>query len=207
MIRIAVVEDDPVTRIGLVNVVRGQDDLVLTAESRSVEEFESSGASEDTDLVVLDLNLRGGGLDGADAIKKLVASGHVVLVVSVEDQEFPVRTAMAAGAHGYLTKEAEPEELLRAIRDVALGRSHISASVAGYLLRTTATLSDREVEVLRLIASGETAAQTAEQLVISVKTVNRHLERIRAKIGEGNKAALTRFAVDRGIIPRFLRRK
>ncbi|WP_165945116.1 response regulator transcription factor [Micromonospora sp. KC723] len=205
MITIGIVEDDPGYQIGLKAIVGTQADFQLVTAARSVEEFTAQRAS-DLDVVVLDLGLRGGGLEGADAVREVVAARLRVLVVSMVSQEVPVIEAIGAGAHGYLTKESEPDEIVRAVRTVAGGGTHISPTVAGYLLRDRSRLTDREIEVLALLADGERAADIARQLFISESTVNGHLENIRNKSGYRNKADLTRLAFEKGILPRRRRR-
>jgi DNA-binding NarL/FixJ family response regulator len=201
MINVGIVEDDPGYRLGLKTIIETQTDIQLLVEARSVEEFEAQRAF-DLDLALLDLGLRGGGLDGPDAVRKLVVAGLKVLVVSMASQEVPVVEAIRAGAHGYLTKESEPDEIVRAVRTVSDGGTYFSPTVAGYLLRDQSRMTEREVEVLALLADGERAIDIARQLYISVSTVNGHLENIRHKTGYRNKADLTRLAFEKGILPR-----
>jgi len=205
MIELGIVEDDPGYQIGLKAIVETQADFQLVVAARSFEEFEAHRAF-DLDVVILDLGLRGGGLEGADAVRGLVNAGLKVLVVSMVSQEVPVVEAIGAGAHGYLTKESEPDEIVRAVRAVAEGGTHISPTVAGYLLRDKSRMTEREIEVLALLADGERAADIARQLFISESTVNGHLENIRNKSGYRNKADLTRLAFEKGILPRRSRK-
>lgn len=205
MIKLGIVEDDPGYQLGLKAIVETQTDFQLLVVARSFEEFEARHAV-DLDVGLLDLGLRGGGLEGTDAVKGLVAIGLKVLVVSMASQEVPVVEAIRAGAHGYLTKESEPDEIVRAVRTVADGASYFSPTVAGYLLRDKSRMTEREIEVLALLADGERATDIAEQLFISVSTVNGHLENIRNKTGSRNKADLTRLAFEKGILPRRRRR-
>jgi DNA-binding NarL/FixJ family response regulator len=207
MINAGIIEDDPACQIGLKAIIETHSDLRSLVLARSVEEFQAHGTIE-LDVALLDLGLRGGGLEGADAVRRLVALGLKVLVVSMTSQEVPVIEAIRAGAHGYLTKESEPDEIIRAIRTVADGGTYFSPTVAGYLLRDRdrSRLTDREVEVLALIAAGERATDIARLLYISVRTVNGHLENIRHKTGYRNKADLTRLAYEKGILPRHRRR-
>ncbi|MEU2777879.1 response regulator transcription factor [Streptomyces sp. NPDC007162] len=206
MIRVAIVEDDPITRYGLTQIINAESDFTLVTAAASMETFGLLQA-RDVDVVLLDLYLRGGGPEGAEAVRLLVDRHCRVLVLSMSDEEIAVQTAIGAGAHGYLTKEAEPDEIVRAARSVAGGGMYISATVAGFLLRDPARLTEREVEILRMVASGDTTPEIAAALTISDKTVNRHLERIRDKTGYRNKADLTRLAYERGIISRFRRRR
>ncbi|GAA4256533.1 response regulator transcription factor [Dactylosporangium darangshiense] len=205
MITIAIVEDDPVTRLGLAAIVDNETGMTAVASVASVEELEAKHLTA-VDVILLDLYLRSSEFQGADAVKRLVERGHRVLVLSMSDEELAVQEAIGAGANGYLTKEAEPDEILRAARTVAGGKTYFSATVAGFLLRDAARLTAREVQILRLVASGDTTPEIAAQLVISEKTVNRHLERIRDKTGARRRADLTRFAIERGILSRFQRK-
>lgn len=198
-ISVAIIEDDPIPRAGLVHAVRDLPGIELVNDSPSVESYErqQSGPAQ---LILLDLRLRGGGLSGPDAIAHLCQQGSRVLVVSMFEQEEAVLDAITAGAHGYLTKEAEAEEVARAIMTVAGGRPYFSATVAGYLLREPIRLTDREKQVLRLLAEGATSAEIAAELFISLKTVNGHLDRIRDKTGCRRRAELANFAYRRGLV-------
>jgi DNA-binding NarL/FixJ family response regulator len=205
MIKVGIVEDDPGYRLGLKTIVESQADIQPLVVSRSVEEFEAQQVFG-LDVALLDLGLRGDGLEGADAVRRLVEVEVKVLVVSMAHQEVPVVEAIRAGAYGYLTKESEPEEIIRAVRTVASGGTHFSPTVAGYLLRDQRRMTEREVEILALVANGERASDIAGQLFISVSTVNGHLENIRHKTGYRNKADLTRLAFEKGILPRRRRK-
>lgn len=201
-INVAIIEDHPITRMGLAEVIVRAPGLELVTATGSVEEYESRVLLS-THVIVLDLGLSGTGLDGPAAVRHLRSTNVAILVVSMYGEEMPVLDAIGAGANGYLTKEAEPDEIIRAIRTVAHGGTYFSATVAGYLLRTPARLTERETEILRLVASGETATDISKQLFISEKTVNGHLERIRDKTGYRRRADLTRLAYERGILTRW----
>lgn len=171
----------------------------------TVEEF-NIWREHRPDVVLLDLWLRKGGIQGADAVKDLVGRGHRVLVVSMSEEEIPVMDSLAAGAHGYLTKEAEPEEIRKAITDVSQPGIYYSPTVAGYMLNGP-QLTPREREVLQLVAGGETTADIASQLYIEQSTVNGHLDNIRNKSGERRRAGLTRYAYELGLFQGFFRRQ
>ena len=198
-ISVAIIEDDPIPRAGLVQAVRELPGIELVNDSPSVEGYERQRL-EPAQLILLDLRLRGGGLSGPDAVAHLCEQGSRVLVVSMFEQEEAVLDAITAGAHGYLTKEAEADEVAKAIVTVADGRPYFSATVAGYLLREPIRLTDREKQVLRLLAEGATSAEIASELFVSLKTVNGHLDRIRDKTGCRRRAELTSFAYRRGLI-------
>ena len=200
MIRVAVVEDHPIFRKGLVHVIDAAPDLRLIGASRSVEELDAQGEAQ-AEVVLLDLHLPG--LSGAAAVTHLCARGQSVLVVSASEAPADVIEAIGAGARGYLTKQAEEAEIVGAIRAVAEGRTYVSATLASYLLQAPIRITEREREVLELVAGGETDQDIAELLQLSVRTVHSHLDRIRNKTGSRRRADLTRFALERGIVPRF----
>jgi DNA-binding NarL/FixJ family response regulator len=200
--RVAIVEDHPVFRKGLMQVVEAAPGLELAGVARSVDEFNSLHLGDGV-IVLLDLQLQGSRLEGADAVAHLVTGGHQVLVVSASEQAADVVQAIGAGARGYLSKQAEETEILGAIQALAQGRTYVSATLAGYLLQAPIPITAREREILELVAGGETDQDIAEQLTISVRTVHSHLDRIRDKTGARRRADLTRLAIERGIIPRF----
>jgi DNA-binding NarL/FixJ family response regulator len=201
MIRVAIVEDHPVFRKGLIQVVETAQGLELAGAVRSVDDFDTLRVGDGV-IVLLDLQLQGSRLEGADAVAHLVAGGHRVLVVSASEQAADVVQAIGAGARGYLSKHTEETEILGAIQAVAQGRTYVSATLAGYLLEAPIQITAREREILELVAGGETDQDIAERLTISVRTVHSHLDRIRDKTGSRRRADLTRFAIERGIIPR-----
>jgi DNA-binding NarL/FixJ family response regulator len=201
MIGVAIVEDHPVFRKGLMHLVESAPGLALAGVARSVDEFDTLHLSSST-IVLLDLQLPGSSLQGATAVAHLADRGHRVLVVSASEAPADVVQAIAAGARGYLSKQAEETEILGAIHAVAQGRTYVSATLASYLLQTPIQITAREREILELVAGGETDQDIAEQLTISVRTVHSHLDRIRDKTGSRRRADLTRFAIQRGIIPR-----
>jgi len=199
MIGVAVVEDHPVFRKGLIQVIDAAPDLRLTGASRSVEELDAKGDTQ-AKVVLLDLHLPG--LRGAAAVAHLCTRGQTVLVVSASEAPADVVEAIGAGARGYLTKQAEETEIVGAIRAVAEGRTYVSATLASYLLQAPIHITEREREILELVAGGETDQDIAELLQLSVRTVHSHLDRIRNKTGSRRRADLTRFALERGIVPR-----
>ena len=200
MIQVAIVEDHPVFRKGLTQVVEADDGLELTGVARSVDEFDTLRLAAAT-IVLLDLQLPGR-LQGAAAVAHLVGHNHRVLVVSASEAPADVVQAIGAGARGYLSKQADEAEILSAIHAVAQGRTYVSATLAAYLLQAPIQITDREREILELVAGGETDQDIAQQLTISVRTVHSHLDRIRDKTGSRRRADLTRFAIQRGIRPR-----
>ena len=206
MIKVAILEDHPVFRKGLMQVVEAAPGLELAGVARSVDEFDALRLG-DAVIVLLDLQLPGSRLEGPEAVAHLVADGYQVLVVSASEQPTDVVQAVGAGARGYLSKQAEETEILGAIQAVAKGRPYVSATLAGYLLQAPIPVTAREREILELVAGGETDQDIAERLTISVRTVHSHLDRIRDKTGSRRRADLTRFAIEHGIIPRSPRQE
>lgn len=204
---VAVVEDHPLFRAVLVDVLRQTPDLRVVAAGASIDALEPLDRTP-MDVVLFDLHVPGRA--GAEGVRYLTDRGKAVLVVSASAHRDDVLDAIAAGAAGYLTKDADGPDLVRAVRDVARGRSHVCPTLAGYLMhgqsgrvrngrrREAHDLTEREREVLALLASGETDQEIAGMLGISVRTVRSHLDRIRAKTGRRRRAELTRLAFESG---------
>jgi DNA-binding NarL/FixJ family response regulator len=156
--------------------------------------------------VLLDLNLPG--LDGPAGVRAVVERQPNALIVSAATRD-AVLDAIAAGARGYLAKDVHPEEIATAIAIIAEGGTYVSATLASYLLASSPAegppglaLSQREREVLTLLARGERDEDIAEQLYISVRTVRSHLDRIRHKTGRRRRPDLTRYAMEHGLVNR-----
>ncbi len=202
LISIVIVDDHPVYRQGLALAVDAADDLLLLGEASSIEMFDTLAATPD--VVLLDLHLPG--IEGAAGVAHVCERVGRVLVVSASATPTDVVAAIAAGAAGYLTKEADASEITRAVRIVASGATYISPTLASYLLRSDQTdrgfrLTRREREVLGLVAAGETDQDIAEALTIAITTVHSHLDRIRDKTGARRRAELTNLAHELGIAP------
>src|SRR5262245_9905488 len=168
----------------------------------SVEEFAGRRPSPGA-VVTLDLRLPG--VSGADAVTRVVRLGYRTLVISAYGGRSDVRAAIVAGAKGYLTKDADIDEIRRGIRTVASGGRYVSPHLAPYLSESgmaavRTRLSDRERQVLALVANGERDQDIADALAISVRTVRSHLDRIREKTGRRRRPDLTRLAIEKGIV-------
>ncbi len=198
MIHVSVIEDHPVYRQGLARVIENADGLELVSTHRSAEDFNTSRPA--ASVVLLDLHLPG--LEGSAAVADLTASGYRVLVVSASTTRADVVNSLAAGAHGYVGKDAENDQITDAILAVAAGGTYISPTLASLLLQAeevNPNLTPREREVLELLAEGASDKVIAHHLAITVTTVHSHLDRIRDKTGRRNRAALTRLAIDQGL--------
>ncbi|MGW0877419.1 LuxR C-terminal-related transcriptional regulator [Streptomyces sp. NPDC002740] len=192
-VRIAVIGDCPVFRHGISNLIGTTADLHLIAAAPSIES--ADGSLRGAHVVLMDLQQSAPRL--AATVRKLRRRGHAVLVVSSSPHLDAVQ-AIQAGASGYLSRQAEATEMLTAIRTVGSGRSYVSAP-AGHLVGPSPRFTDREQEILRLLANGSTDHEIAAALGISKHTVHSHLDRIGEKTGSRRRPDLTRIAVEHGL--------
>lgn len=192
-VRIAVIGDCPVFRHGISNLIGAAPDLHLVAAAPSIES--ADGSLRGAQVVLMDLQQPAPKL--AATVTKLRRRGHSVLVVSSSPHLDAVR-AIQAGASGYLSRQAEAHEMLTAIRTVGSGRSYVSAP-ASDLVGSSLHFTDREQEILRLLANGSTDHEIAAALGISKHTVHSHLDRIGEKTGSRRRPDLTRIALENGL--------
>ena len=209
MIRILSVDDHIVVRRGLKQIISENPGLAVAGEAGSGAEALTKAAKLKPDAVVLDIAMPG--LSGLEVLKrlKLAHPRLPVLVLSVYPEDQYAIRMLKAGAAGYLTKESAPEELVRALRKIAAGGRYITPVLAEKIAfclgrddgkRPHERLSDREFEVLRLIASGKRTAEIAGQLCLSPKTVHTYRGRILEKTGMKSNAELTSYAVREGLV-------
>ncbi len=204
-IRVLIVDDHPVVRDGLRGMLAGEPDLEVVGEAGDGAEVLATVDGLRPDVILMDLRMPGMG--GVDAIRALAErrSPARVLVLTTYDTDRDVVPALGAGATGYLLKDAPRAELVRAIRAAARGEVVLAPSVATRLvtqLRSPAheTLSERELEVLTLIAQGETNRGAAARLFVSEATIKTHLLHIYAKLDVGDRAAAVAVAYERGLL-------
>ncbi len=204
-IRLIIVDDHPVVRDGLRGMLASDPDLEVVGEASDGAEALALVASVQPDVVLMDLRMPR--LGGAAAIRALTEQGSEarVLVLTTYDTDSDMVPALEAGATGYLLKDAPREELVRAIRAAARGESVLAPSVATRLVSQLRApeheaLSDRELEVLTLIAQGETNRGAAARLFISEATVKTHLLHIYAKLDVNDRAAAVAAAYERGLL-------
>ena len=206
MIRILIVDDHPVVREGLVAVLEGVPDFRVVGTAASAEEAVAAMKTARPDIVLLDLELPG--MSGIDAIPRVIAGGdHVrVIVLTAYDTEERVLGAIRAGAGGYLLKGAAAAEIVHAIRAVREGGSYLTPRVATQVMAQVVSrgrsgvLSEREREVLRLIAQGQSNKQIGRQLSITERTVKFHVTSIFNKLGTDNRAQAIAVAARRGLL-------
>jgi len=204
-IRVLIADDHPVVRDGLRGMLAGEPDLEVVGEAGDGIEVLANVDTLRPDVILMDLRMPGMG--GVDAIRALTErrSPARVLVLTTYDSDRDVVPALGAGATGYLLKDAPRAELVRAIRAAARGEVVLAPSVATRLvtqLRSPAqeTLSERELEVLTLIAQGETNRGAAARLFVSEATIKTHLLHIYAKLDVGDRAAAVAVAYERGLL-------
>ncbi|MCH7230529.1 response regulator transcription factor [Glycomyces sp. L485] len=202
MIRVMLVDDHPVVRSGLRGMLANEPDIEVTGEAGSGEEAVVTAASLAPDVILMDLRMPGG--DGVAATKRLAATANVVVLTTFETDADIVR-AVAAGAVGYLLKDTPTADLVRAIRAAARGETVLAPSVAARLVGAVRSprgqgLSDRELEVLRLVADGASNAEIGRRLHISEATVKTHLLRSYQKLGVKDRTAAVTSAIRRGLL-------
>ena len=205
MISVLIVDDHPVVRDGLRGMFAGTGEFEVVGEAADGTEALTLADRLRPDVVLMDLRMPG--MDGVRAINALRERGlpSRVLVLTTYDTESDVLPAIEAGATGYLLKDAPREELFRAVRAAARGEAVLSPSVATRLIgqmRAPAQepLSQRELEVLGLIAGGRTNREAAAHLFISEATVKTHLLHVYAKLGVKDRAAAVAVAFERGLL-------
>ncbi|MER7458884.1 response regulator transcription factor [Micromonospora sp. NPDC126480] len=204
-IRLLIVDDHPVVRDGLRGMFTGDPGFEVVGAAGDGAEALALAEHSRPDVVLMDLRMPG--MDGVTAIGRLLRSDNPakVLVLTTYDTDADVLPAIEAGATGYLLKDAPREELVRAVRAAARGEAVLSPSVAGRLmgrLRQPAgdPLSQRELEVLTLVAKGASNREAAARLFISEATVKTHLLHLYAKLGVNDRAAAVAAAYDRGLL-------
>ena len=204
-IRLMLVDDHPVVRDGLHGVFAADEDFEVVAEAGDGQEALARAARVEVDVVLLDLRMpRMGGVETIRALATQ-APGVRVLVLTTFDSDSDVLPAIEAGATGYLLKDASAAELRSGVRAAHAGQSVLAPSVAGKLIGQVrrpakATLSPREAEVLRLVASGATNRQAAHALFVSEATVKTHLLHLYEKLGVNDRAAAVSEAYKRGLL-------
>jgi DNA-binding NarL/FixJ family response regulator len=206
-IRLLVVDDHPVFRDGLSSLFARDQEFVVLGEAADGTEAVRLAEELLPDVILMDLRMPG--MDGVTAITELARRGIAarVLVLTTYDTDSHVLPAIEAGATGYLLKDAPRDELLRAVRAAARGESVLSPAVAARLMSRVRSpgagpLSQREIQVLEMVASGATNRQAAARLFVTEATVKTHLLNIYAKLGVSDRAAAVAEAFNRGLLTR-----
>jgi two-component system invasion response regulator UvrY len=208
-IKILFVDDHALLRAGIKLLLADVADIEIAGEAATVGEAIQKLHGGTWDLVLLDISLPGrSGLDLLKQVKARTPDLPVLILSMYPEEQYAIRV-LRAGASGYLTKESAPGQLVAAIRKVAQGGRYVSPTVAERLVdelggdRSKApheTLSDREFEVFRFLASGRTVGQIASAVNLSVKTVSTHRRHVLNKMRMSNNADLTQYAVRHGLL-------
>ncbi len=210
--RVLIVDDHPIVRHGLRQLIDQEDDLEVCGEAADVREAHAALQQTQPNVVVLDLSLRGS--NGIDLIKDIRSKYEQlpVLVYSMHDESIYAERLLSAGANGYIMKEATADQLLSALRGVLAGKLYVNEHVKTRMMERVAVggrkqtgdrtdrLSNRELEILGLLGRGKTTREVAESLNLSVKTIDTHRQRIKKKLGLQTSAQVTQFAIHRQLI-------
>jgi two-component system response regulator NreC len=207
-IRIVLADDHRVVRTGLGLLLEAEEAIDVVAEAGDIDSALRAVLGHKPDVLVLDLNMPGTqtSLEALSLIRERSAQTATVVLTMQEDPEY-ARSALRAGALGYVLKEAADTELVEAVRRAAEGRTYLNPSLGARLAALPEQpagppddLSGRELEVLRLIALGHTNAEIGEQLFLSVRTVETHRAHVQQKLGRTTRAELVRYALDHGLL-------
>ena len=215
-IRVMIADDHAILRAGLRSLLALQEDMELIAEAIDGQDAVSKAEQNKPDVLLMDITMPG--MNGIEALKHVrnVSPESRVLILTMHDDHAYLRSVLAAGGSGYLVKRAADTELLAAIRTVHQGRSYIDVGLDNNQLqavldneeqettdaggRSLDTLSERERQVLELVALGYTHKEVGEELSVSVKTVETYRSRLSEKLGLRSRAELVKFALDRGLL-------
>jgi DNA-binding NarL/FixJ family response regulator len=205
--RVLVVDDHPIVRQGLVQLLNCESDFMVCAEAGDARKAMAAIAEAKPDLGIVDISLQG--TNGIELIKNIVAQwpDFPILVLSMHDESLYAERALRAGAKGYLMKQEAPEKLMEALRRILNGQIYVSEKLSNKMMHNAiggknredtspvANLSDRELEVLQLIGQGHGTRQIAEDLCLSVKTIESHRAHIKEKLTLKTAPEMVRFAV------------
>ena len=208
-IKILIADDHTIVREGIKQILAEMPEVTVTDEARNGQEVLQYVWDNDYDIVLLDITMPG--RSGLDILKQLKSEKPAlkILILSMHPEEQYAIRAFKAGAFGYLTKESSPTELIEAVRKVSIGKKYVSSSLAETLASHLEarsekplhySLSDREYEVMCMIASGKTVKEIAGELTLSVKTISTYRARILEKMDMKNNAQLTHYTIQNRLI-------
>ena len=210
-LRIMIVDDHEIFRTGIKSIFENEADIEIVAEAGNGREAVEKAAQLQPDLVLMDLSMpEMDGIEATRQIKKAFPGINVIILTVHDDEEFFL-PALRSGASGYVVKESEPQELLYAIKLVSSGRIFLSPAVVTSLVKLTIEttgkgesyldiLTEREKEILKLAATGKTNRQMAQELFLSIRTVEKYRQAVMDKLGLSKREELQRFALRKGII-------
>ncbi len=211
MIKVLIADDHSVVRSGIKQILSDENDMHVAGEACNSQEVIEKISKEKYDVLVLDITMPGkSGLEVLTDVKRICSDLPILILSMHPEEQFAVR-ALRSGASGYLTKESAPEELVIAIRKIYGGGKYVSASLAEVLafdleergkgrIIPHENLSDREFQVLCLIASGKSVKEISEELFLSVKTISTYRTRILEKMKMKSNSELTYYAIQNKLI-------
>jgi two-component system, NarL family, response regulator NreC len=203
-VRIVLADDHAVVRSALRLLLDAEEDLEVVAEAGDIESTIRYVRGHKPDVLVLDLNMPGGGSLGAVPEMLAASPDTAVVVLTMETDPAYAREAIQAGVLGYVLKEAVDEELVNAVHLAAGGKTYLQPELGVKLAAETGEaadgLSEREVEILRLIALGHTNTEIAEQLFLSVRTIESHRAHVQQKLKLDKRSDLVRYALEHGLL-------
>lgn len=214
MIRLMLADHHTILRSGLRRLMAAQPDMEIVAEAADAKEAISAVVEYSPDVAVIGLDMpQGGGIWAISETRRRLLPTQMLVLTRHDDLAY-LRASLAAGAAGYLVKSATDTDLLKAIRTISQGRTYVDVSVSEYSREvvtpvftadngsTLEVLSDREKQVLRLVALGYTHREIAEHVQLSIKTIETYRSRIAEKLKLRRRADLVRFALDTGLLER-----
>ena len=209
MIRIAIVDDHAMVRMGLRQFLSEYVDMRVVAECASAREVMDVVRHEAADVILLDISMPDqSGVDALHAIKARAPELAVLILSSFPEEQYAT-TLLRQGASGYLPKDCEPDEIVNAIRKVALGRRYVSSALAEQLATSLSEplerpahehLSEREFQVFLRLAKGETISRMAQNMSLSIKTISTYRTRVMEKMGLHSNSDLTYYALKNGLL-------
>jgi DNA-binding NarL/FixJ family response regulator len=209
MIRVLIADDHAIVRKGLIQIASESRDIEMRGEASEYSSLMRLMKDDPCDVLLLDISMPGkNGIDVLKIVREQYPKTQVLILSMYPEDQYAIR-ALKAGAAGYLTKDSAPERLVEAILSVSRGKKYITPKVAEMLATHLVadvegdpheTLSDREFQVMRLIASGKQLAQIADELALSPKTVSVYRARVLEKTALKNNAEITHYAIKHGLV-------
>jgi two-component system, NarL family, response regulator NreC len=201
---IAIADDHAVVRDGLRMMLEAEDDFAVIGEASDLDETHAMLRDQAPRVLVLDLHMGRELSLGVLSTLRAASSSTAVVILTMDDDPAFAQQAWSAGAEGYVLKEASRADLVRAIRTVSKGGRYLDPAIGGWALAggATAVLTERELEVLRLVALGHTNTEIAKQMYISPRTVETHRSNLQRKLDVSGRPELVRYALERGVIHR-----
>ncbi|MEX0997790.1 MAG: response regulator transcription factor [Flavobacteriaceae bacterium] len=207
--RVLIADDHAILRKGLIEILNDSFPTLEYFEASNGLEALQLSRNNNFDLILLDISMPG--RNGLDTLKQMRSDGNTakILILSVQPEDQYAIRVLKGGASGFLNKDSAPEELLNAVRIVMNGKKYISAAIAEKLAQSIGTpfdqplyenLSDRELQVLQLIASGKTVSGIAKEISLTVNTISTYRARILEKLQLNSNAAITRYALDNNLV-------